>query len=146
MKRLSILLTFILMFSLLAPINVQATNQYEKETIFFSDGSYIISEITVIQFRAGSAIGGNRHYDYYNANDVKQWRATVTGTFTYDGTTATCTSVSTNFVRYTTTWTLDSVSKSKSGATAIGDFYLSCSAWETSVRVQLTCDKNGNLS
>ncbi len=151
MKSLSVLLVFILMFSLLAPINVQATNQYDTETIYFSDGSYIISETTVIHPRAGSAIGGNRHYDYYNANNVKQWRATVTGTFTYDGTTATCTAVSTNFTVYASGWSLDSVSKYKIGNKAIGDFYISYAPlpgddFETSVRVQLTCDKNGNLS
>lgn len=146
MKKITKLLVIIFVFCFLAPTYAQATEQSTQEKIIFSDGSYIISEITVNGSRANNTKSGDKEYTYYNANDVRQWKATVIGTFTYDGTTSTCTAVSTSFTRYTTTWTLDSVSKSKSGATAIGDFYLSCSLWETSVRVKLTCDKDGNLS
>ena len=146
MKILSKLLVFVLLFCLLIPANVQATEQTQEKRILFSDGSYILTEITSTQIRASGTITGSQHYTYYSASDVKQWRATVTGTFTYDGTTATCTAVSTNFTTYASGWALDSVSKYKSGNKAIGDFYISCSLWETSVRVTLTCDKNGNLS
>lgn len=151
MKHLSKLLVFILLLNLLVSVNVQAKEQAGTEKIVFSDGSYILSEITVIQSRAASVRKADRYYDYYNAKDVRQWRATLTGTFTYDGTTSSCTAVSTNFTVYASGWTLDSVSEHKIGNQAIGDFYISYSPlpgdyFETSVRVQLTCDKNGNLS
>lgn len=146
MRLLSKLLIFVLLATLLIPTNVKAATHVKTERISFEDGSYIVSRITVVESRAINTKTGGAEYVYYSASDVKQWRATVTGTFTYDGTTATCTAVSTNFTVYASGWALDSVSKYKSGNKAIGDFYISCSVWETSVRVTLTCDKNGNLS
>ena len=146
MKTLPKLLVLFLLLSFFTPTNVSASEQAQQEKLCFSDGSYILVEITSVQARASGGITGSQHYTYYNSNDVRQWRATVTGTFTYDGTTSTCTAVSTSFTAYVSGWNLDSVSKYKSGNKAIGDFYLSYSAWETSVRVTLTCDKNGKLS
>ena len=146
MKKVSILLVIALIISLLVPFNVSATAQTDTQRFVFSDGSYIILEISETGSRASNTKSGDKVYTYYSASDVRQWKATVIGTFTYDGTTATCTAVSTNFTVYASGWALDSVSKYKSGNKAIGDFYISCSVWETSVRVQLTCDKNGNLS
>ena len=146
MKKVSILLVIALIISLLVPFNVSATAQTDTQRFVFSDGSYIILEISETGSRASNTKSGDKVYTYYSASDVRQWKATVIGTFTYDGTTATCTAVSTNFTVYASGWALDSVSKYKSGNKAIGDFYISCSLWETSVRVTLTCDKNGNLS
>ena len=125
MKFLSKLFVFILLFSFLVPTSVKAAAEPTTERIVYADGSYVITRITSTESRASNTKTSSKDYLYYNANDVLQWKATVVGTFVYDGSTSTCTVVSTNFVRYTTTWTLDSVSKSKSGNRAIGDFYLS---------------------
>ena len=146
MKGLSKLLVLILLLSFFVPANVQAVTQTKTERIDYSDGSYIVAKITVVESRASNTKTSSKDYIYYSASDVQQWKATVIGTFTYDGTTSTCTVVSTRFIPYVSSWALDSVSKYKSGNKAIGDFYISCSLWETSVRVTLTCDKNGNLS
>lgn len=146
MKFLSKLLVLVLLLSCFVPANAQAVTHTKTERICFSDGSYIVSEITVVESRASNTKTSSKDSIYYDADNVQQWKATVVGTFTYDGITATCTVVSTRFTTYASGWNLDSVSKYKSGNKAIGDFYISYSVWETSVRVQLTCDKNGNLS
>lgn len=146
MKYFSTILAFLLVLVVLSPAAVCAQEQDGTTYVIYDDGSYVIIEIAEIQSRTVSTRIAAKHYTYYDANDVKQWKATVTGTFTYDGTTSQCTAVNTSFTRYTTTWTLDSVNKNKSGATAFADFYLSCSIWETSVRVTVTCDKDGNVT
>lgn len=151
MKYCTTILALLLVFAVLSPVAVCAQEQDSTAYITYDDGSYIAVEVTVIQSRASSTRIAAKHYTYYNSNDVKQWKATVTGTFAYDGTTSQCTAVSTNFTVYNSEWSLDSVTKNKSGSRAFADFYISYApiigvSFETSVRVTVTCDKDGNVT
>ena len=88
----------------------------------YDDGSYAVIETTIKQpttsvFATTKTKSASRTYTYYNASEVKAWDFTVNGTFSYDGSTAKATAVSTSYNIYISGWSLSSRESSKSGAT-----------------------------
>ena len=122
----------------------------------FEDGSYIE---TVIKKTASassarsttSTITGKKTNTYKNSAGNAVWSVTVTGTFTYNGSSATCTSSTVSATSYNSNWKISSSSASKSGATAKATVSAKRYADGTYIRtmtqsVSLTCSKNGTLS
>lgn len=148
MKRIvSFVLAFVLMIGVL-PI---CGNAAEIETIYFEDGSYATIEITENLARASGSKSGTKTYNYYNSSNVKQWKAVLTGSFTYTGSSATCTSSGMDVTIYDSDCYVVSKSASKSGNTAsgtatVGEKLLGVTITTVPVSLTLKCDANGNLS
>lgn len=117
----------------------------------YDDGSYAVIETTVTSpsistFATAQTKSANRTYTYYNTSNVKAWDFTVKGTFSYDGSTAKATAVSTSYNIYVTGWSLLSRDSSKSGAkvTATGNFKYKAMAKSTTIG--LKCSPSGTIS
>ena len=123
----------------------------ETETICFEDGSYATIHISFTNSRASGSITGKKTFNYYNSNNVRQWKAVLTGSFTYTGSSATCTSSSMDVTIYDSAWYIVSKSSGKSGSTArgnatVGEKLLGVTVSSVPVSLTLSCDANGNLS
>lgn len=117
----------------------------------FEDGSYMTEWITVSQTRASGTKTGTKDKVYYNENGEAEWKVAISGTFSYTGSSATCTSASSSVTIYNSDWYTISKSASKSGNTAtanvtMGEKLLGVKVDEVSTSVSLKCDANGNLS
>ncbi len=137
---------------LVCALSVQAFAQQDK-VIYYDDGSYTVITVhaDTVLTRATNYKSGNADYRHYTSGNTLQWKATLNATFTYNGSSATCTSVnSLNVTIYSSDWSVGSKSTSKSGNTAYG--YLTMNraiiggTQGVPVTLTLSCDKNGNLS
>lgn len=148
-KMIGWLLAAVLFVNVL-PLSGNAA-ETELATINFDDGSYMTVEIITSETRASGSKTGAKQYTYYDSSSVAQWKAVLTGTFTYTGSSATCTSSSMDVTIYDSSWYVISKSSSKSGSKAIGSAIIGEKTGVTSVakipvNLTLTCDANGNLS
>lgn len=150
-KRMFSLLMACLLMVCLLPVQVLAAEQEETVT-YYEDGSYTVTTVEKrLTARAAGTVTGTTTENYYSSANVLQWKAVLNATFTYTGSSATCTSVnSLNVTIYNSAWSVGSKSTSKSGNTAYG--YLTMNrqiiggTQGVPVTLTLTCDKNGNLS
>ena len=99
------------------------TNSYIE---YYSDGSYSITtiETSTIRVLANSTVAKNKTFTYYSSKNEKEWEITVTGTFNYTGSSATCTNSTVSYKIYDTHWKVVSAQASKSGRVATGEFTL----------------------
>lgn len=150
-----ILTSLLLMLLIFSPIEICGLESNTNEKVYYEyleDGSYY--EITIIEntmTRATNTKKGTKRTKYLDSSNVTVWEVSVTGTFTYDGSTSTCTAASVAATSYSSNWKITSKSASKSGNKAIGKATAKCyydGSLVTTVNktVTLTCDKNGNLS
>ena len=152
MKRfVSLILLAVLVISVV-PIKCFALEN-EGEFIIerFEDGSYMTERIITNHSRASGTKTGSKEKIYYDASGNADWKATVTGTFTYTGGSSACTTASCSVTIYDSAWYSISKSASKSGNTAtanvaMGEKLLGVKVNEVSTSVSLKCDANGNLS
>ena len=84
-------------------------------------------------------------------NGTAQWKATLSGSFTYTGSSATCTSSSVDVTVYDSSWYTISKSSNKSGSKAtasvtMGEKLAGVTVTKVPISLAMTCDKNGNLS
>lgn len=119
--------------------------------IYLENGDYIRIEVSSIDTRETSRKVGNKTYIYYNSNDEELWRATLTGSFTYTGTSAVCTSSSCSVNISDSHWSVESKAADRSGNAAIAKLIMKRSQLgvtieRAEVNMRLTCDENGNLS
>lgn len=153
MKRLISLLTAIFLFVALPCTTLAsdiATSTSENSQItYLDDGSYYVTTITESLVRSTKT--GSRSTTYYSSSDVAQWKVTVKGTFSYDGTSATCTSASHTVTIYDDDWYTYSQNSYESSNKAIAEVTMKLKMLgivinTRDVTITLTCDKNGNLS
>lgn len=153
MKKLitSILLAVLLLGCL--PTNTLAVSaQTQKENvIWFDDGSYITITLTETGSRASGTKTGTKTYNYSASNGDVAWKVVLTGTFTYTGSSATCTASSCNVTIYNSAWYVVSKTASKSGNKALADLtmgrkLLGIMVSKKSLSMQITCSANGTLS
>lgn len=73
---------------------------------------------------------------------------TLYATFTYNGSTSSCTSVSYSTTVYDSTWCFTSATASRSGNKATGSYTAKCPTLGQTVSntITITCDANGNIS
>lgn len=155
MKKLISLLSVVLMIAVLCPNTAFAdekivTDQYVE---YLDDGSYIVTEITSgsIATLAATTINKSKSSNYYNSDNTKEWTVTVNGTFTYTGSSATCTRATVSYNIYNNSWKVTSAAPSKSGNKATGAFTVKKYAlglpYKTVNRtVTLTCSNTGVCS
>lgn len=131
-----------------------------KTIDYLEDGSYFVTVIEadsidtthfLLAESNSSSCSGKKTSTYFSSSGEKLWAITVTGTFTYTGSSATCTKVSSAKTSYSSSWKVSSISSTKKGntasATATGTHYKNSTAIESVTRtVTLTCSKTGVLS
>lgn len=146
-KMLCVVLTFILMLCVI-PVHGNAT---EVEMIHFEDGCYMTIETVTFGARASGTVTGTKKSTYYGSDGGSEWVATLTGKFTYTGSSAACNSSSIDVTIYDSDWYVVSKSASKSGNTATGSATMGLknagvTTKKVPVSLSLQCDANGNLS
>ena len=146
-KIISVILAAVL-FCNFYPMYGQAA---EKDTIYFADGSYATVEIVNVESRTSGSKTGRKTYTYYNSDSVAQWKVSLTASFTYNGSSATCTDSDISVVLYNSNCYVISRSSGKEnniarGYATIGRRLLGVTVDEKSTSLTLTCDANGNLS
>lgn len=154
MKRIiSLFLCLIITLSILTPFSAHAAESSDTKTeiIMFEDGSYLEIVTASVSTRASGSITGYKSYSYINNFNVLQWRATLTATFTYTGTSSTCTSGSCSVSILDSAWYVVSNSTTRSGNTATTNLTMGLKALGVTVAkptytITLSCDKDGNLS
>nr|MBQ8243677.1 hypothetical protein [Oscillospiraceae bacterium] len=150
MKRVvSWILVIIVLVNIVPVLGYAAEN--DREVVYFEDGSYMLVEIITSNVRASGSKTGSKQYTYYDSDDVSQWKAVLTGKFTYTGSDATCTSSSVSTTIYNSSWYTVSKSAGKSGNKATASVVMGynlegVTMSRVPVSLTLSCDANGNLS
>lgn len=154
MKKIILLIMSFLMF--ISCINVNSLASYNNQTIeptvFNEDGSYIIITLEDIKLsRSSNTKTGRKTLNYYNTDNELMWTAVLTATFTYTGSSATCTSANITYNVQNSSWQIVSATTSKSGNTATG--YITAKHYFAGICIQtleraasITCSANGTLS
>lgn len=138
------------------PMSVSADTQEKR--IYLEDGSYYTETISSIPaymisisaLSDTSAKNSTITRTYYNTSGVAQWSFTLSGTFLYDGTTATCITTSCSTSVLQSGWSCSSKSSHAVGNTAVGDVtmvkkLLGITIETRTAHLTLTCDPNGNI-
>lgn len=153
MKRLTCAVLAAILFAAVFPINASAAgpDQNEKIVAYLEDGGYITETIEYFGTRASGTRTGTKTRSGYTGDGTMAWQVALTGTFTYTGSGATCTSSICNTTVYESAWYTISKDAGKSGASATGSATMGRKSLEVTVEkvpvsITLTCDANGNLS
>ncbi len=157
MKKIVSIILIICFLALSFPASVFAKDIQESIS-YFEDGSYTVVSIQDSDSLFMKVLQNLRSTKtktitakHYDSNNELEWTASLTGTFTYNGVTASCTSVSKSTTIYDNAWRCTASSCSKSGATATGDFtfkrYVLLVPVQTiNQNITMTCDPNGNIT
>ena len=154
MKRIfiiSLIFTLIICSVFCIPANATETAQTTTTIEYLDNGDYIETIITYYETNARVATkSGSKTANHKNSDGDIMWSVTVNGTFTYNGTTSSCTSVSRSTSAPGTNWSIKSSSCSKSGNCASATATATCKGVLTSrdytVTVNLYCSPYGILS
>ena len=146
MKRVvSVLMLVFFLFSAL-PMAVPA-EAVSEERIELGDGYYLIAETFQSGARASKSVSGSKPYTCYDSAGTALWKVTLYGTFTYTGSSATCTASSISTTIYNSSWSTGSKSASKSGNKATGSATMKKSTVKSvPVSLSLSCSASGSLS
>lgn len=152
MKRLACCVMVMVLLAAMFPVfgNAAAYGE-EVVTEVFADGSYETESIYKMQTRAGGTISGSKVRNHYDTKGTLCWQFVLNGSFSYTGSSATCTSSTCSVSIYSQGWYVISKNASKSGNTAsanatMGESSGGVLANRVSASLTLRCDKNGNLS
>ncbi len=151
MKRTIACLTAVILIISMAGMVSAAEIVQSEDIVYFEDGSYIITNVIQSAARSSNTINGFTRKTYVDANGNTDWQIVLSGTFTYDGTTATCTGSSIDVTIYDNAYYTVSKSAGKSGASAagsatIGQRFLGITIAKNTYDLTLTCSKDGVLS
>lgn len=123
----------------------------ETSIEMLENGDYIETIITYYDTNTRAATkSGSKTSNYTSSSGEILWSVTVYGTFTYNGTTSSCTSVSRSATAYGDGWTIKNSSCSKSGycatANATATLRKLLTSKDFSMTVNLYCSPYGILS
>lgn len=153
----------ILFFSIVAlilstcSINVSANNLHSTSTTieYISDDIYIetiiIEEQGINFFSTTNTKTASKIYNIKNSSNEILATFKLTGIFSYNGNTSSCTRSSHSTAINDTRWKFVSSTSSKSGNVAIGTFTAKYYLFEIETQtisktITITCDANGNIS
>jgi len=150
MKRVMCAFLAMLMTICVLPMHIFAVNENVQIT-YYEDGSYLVEKVVTQKERASGRVTGSKTGSHYDSGGTIAWEAVLTGSFTYTGSTSSCTSASISTTVYNSAWYTASKSASKSGNTAYGSATmgrknLGVTVQNVPVSLTLTCDADGNLS
>lgn len=158
MKRLiSFLLSIIMLLSFSISVFALSPTIQESSTTtieVFEDGSYLTTTIVQTSINSPlsrSTITGSKSATFTDVDNVVRWRVYLHGTYTYNGTSSTCTDSSVSYSILDSAWKVTSAIASRSANKAIGDFTIKQYILGIPVRTHeshltLTCSPNGVLS
>ena len=146
MKRVvSVLMLVFFLFGALPMAG--AAEAVSEERIELGDGYYLIAETFQSGARASKSVSGSKPYTCYDSAGTALWKVTLYGTFTYTGSSATCTASSISTTIYDSSWSTGSKSASKSGNKATGSATMKKSTVKSvPVSLSLSCSASGSLS
>jgi len=149
-RTAAIFLTVILLLTIM-PVRAEATQVVSSEIEYLPEGGYIETVITESAQRASGTKTGSKVKRHVDGDGIEQWTILLQGTFSYNGTTATCTNAVCNVTVSVGNWYVVSKSASKHDAVAVanvtmGQKMLGITISKPKYSLTLTCDKNGNLS
>lgn len=152
MKK-TIALTLILAFLCCTAFcfSTSATTATKTTIKKLDNGDYIETIITYYEIDDRAATkSGSKTNNYKNSAGETMWSVTVYGTFTYNGTTSSCTSASHSASAYVSDWSIKSSSSSKSGNCATANATATHKglifSQDHSITVNLYCSPYGILS
>lgn len=151
-KHLILYILILAVFLSAFPFQAAASSADGETTVLSGDGWHIVVTITEIATRATQQKTASKEFKYIKDSDgTVLWTITLTGTFTYTGTSSSCTNAAYSVTSYSSSWYEVSGSASKSGNTAsctvtMGRKFLGITVEKPNFTLTLTCDKNGNLS
>lgn len=161
-KFITLFLTMVFTFATLLSTGITAkaasTVPTQTEIVLLEDGEYL--ETTIIYTPTNSSnisissttksVTKTKTTYYKNKNGDILWSVSITATFTYDGNTSKCISCSHSTTCPSSTWTIKSVSSSRTGnsatATAIATHTFNNISENYTKSVTISCDKNGIVS
>ncbi len=157
MKRIaSFFLAVLMLISVPCTVFAEETmiEPYESSSVeYFSDGSYMVTEIETpgISLMSTSTITASKSTKYYSSKDVLQWTVKLTATFSYTGSSATCTKSSISHTIYNSKWKVKSATASRSGRTATGKYeikyyFLGVPTATRSGTIKISCSNTGVIS
>lgn len=88
MQRIFACLLLVVLFLNVWPVVGNAV-EGAGNIVYFDDGSYMTVEIITNDARVSGSKTGIKQYTYYDVDGVSQWKAALTGSFTYTGSSAT---------------------------------------------------------
>lgn len=154
-KIVSVLLSVIIMLSLSAPaFAVDSVNNENTVVEYFEDGSCFITTITVVEENSTYATNTKtftKTISYKDEDGIVCWKATLTATFRYTGSSATCTESDVTYTVSNSKWKITSATASKSGNTATADvtakrYTLGIPVETLNRTITMTCSANGTVS
>lgn len=126
MKKIIVMFLAVVMMLGICPTSALASEIVATETDveYFEDGSYIVTEMTTstISTFAAKTVSKTKSAHYYDNNNNKEWTVSLSATFSYTGSSATCTRATTSHTIYDSAWKVTSAVPSKSGNKATGNF------------------------
>ena len=151
-KVFSILLIMLMIFSV--NINACAGSDTATTVEYFDDGSCIETTIVLDEYISTYATQVKKlekSISYKDEDGIVCWSATLTATFRYTGSSATCTDSTVSYEIYDSAWRMTSATASKSGNTATADItakrYTLGIPFKTIDRtITMTCSANGTIS
>ena len=155
MKKLNVIICVLLLAVIVLPMKAFALIPEQKDTqiIYFEDGSSLTIELQIsgVEMLALMPKTASKVAIFKNSNGVEQWKATLTGTFAYDGTFSTCSASSINVTISNDEWYMVSKNADKNGNTATGSLtmnrkLLGVIIGREHVELSITCDERGNIS
>lgn len=154
MKRMfavALIFTLIICFAFCTSASAVQATKTETTIEYLDNGDYIETIITYYETNSRAATkSGSKTSNYKDGNGDTMWSVTVNGTFTYNGTTSSCTSVSRSTTAPGTNWSIKSSSCTKSGycasATATATYKTLLTSKDYTMTVNLYCSPYGILS
>lgn len=138
------------------PVSATTTDKTEKTIEYLENGDYIETIITDdtensdISLYATNTIAKTKTKYYKNSSGIVLWSVSVKATFSYNGSTSTCTRCSHSTTAPASAWSIKSASHSKSGNTATAK---ATATWKTSagskdysMSVTIKCSATGVVS
>lgn len=140
MKKFIIILLSISFVTMFIEPNIASASNFspQREIIYLENGDYLETVIKDVptfnsfSIQASNTITKTKITRYKNESGTTLWSISITATFTYDGSSSQCTACSPAASAPATTWSIKSVSSSKSGNKA--------------TTVATATHSNGNLS
>lgn len=156
-KFIVLIITVIMIFSVLSvSVCAESNSTIVLETTeYFEDGSYSITVLTVNNETAVSkeisTKTGSKTTVFYNADNEKMVTVKLTASFSYTGSSATCTSVTPSYTIHDSHWRVTNSTGTKSVNKAIGEFtakryVLGIPTQTVDKTLTITCSNTGVLS
>lgn len=153
MKKYIRFITTVLLLMTMLPVCcfAKSTPVGTTEILYLDDGSYITIELKQTESRASGTKTASKTYTHYSNSGSENWRAVLRGTFSYTGSSATCTAASCDVTITDADWYVVSKTATKNGNSATGELtmgrkFLGITIDKETVSMRLSCDANGNLS